>query len=288
MDIGIRLNKNIYEAGETAKGTLIANGKNNVKANKLSFSVCGKERYVKEMIGEYGASSEKYDIFFSEDLYPLLESANIFPRIGNGIEIPQGSHLILFYFSIPNDALESFHGKNVQIAYEVEFIVDRGRWKRDYRKILSFDVNSKMSYAFVDRFYLGEDKKEEGKPYLGLEIEMINGTSDVPKFSPGDILKGKLKIENTDLNRVTRSVIQLYGVESPKWSRVRTLSESTKKEIEYDGNKMKDTIDFKIQIPKEAKRSYNSKHSEYYWVLETHIDIGGASDIRAKRIVQVA
>jgi hypothetical protein len=58
-----------------------------------------------------------------------------------------------------------------------------------------------MTYAFGDRFYLGEDqKKKEGKPYLALELEMSNGTGDVPKFSPGDFLKGKMKIENTDLN----------------------------------------------------------------------------------------
>jgi hypothetical protein len=83
-------------------------------------------------------------------------------------------------------------------------------------------------------------------------------------------------------------MIQLYGVEYSKWGRGRTLSESIKKEIEYEWNKKKDTIDFEIQIPREAKRGYSAKHSEYYWVLETHIDIRGSSDIRAKRIVQVA
>jgi hypothetical protein len=35
------------------------------------------------------------------------------------------------------------------------------------------------------------------------------------------------------------------------------------------------------------RRSYNAKYSEYYWILETKIDISGGYDIHANRIIQV-
>jgi hypothetical protein len=68
----------------------------------------------------------------------------------------------------------------------------------------------------------------------------------------------------------------------------RTASENIKKEITYDQSKDNDTIAFEIQIPQNAKRSYSAKHSEYYWLLGTHVDISGSPDIHAKRIIQVA
>ena len=48
------------------------------------------------------------------------------------------------------------------------------------------------------------------------------------------------------------------------------------------------TIAFGIQIPKKAKRSYRAKHSEYYWLLETRVDLSDSPDIHAKRVIQVA
>jgi hypothetical protein len=223
MDFRIRLDKNIYNAGETVKGTLLIRSDNIIKVRKLKFSVYGKERYEESMIGEAGWGgnpSEKYDIFFFKDLSSsFLESTSFFSHIDDGVEFPQGSTAISFHFSIPNNALESYRGKNARIVYEVEISADMGRWKRDYRHIVPFEVqNPNMDYTFGDRLYLGkEQEKKEGERYLGLELEMTNSTSDMPKFSTGQIIKGKLRIENTDLRRVRKATIQLYGVEYPKW-----------------------------------------------------------------------
>jgi hypothetical protein len=111
MDFRIKLDKNIYKAGETAKGTLLTKADNILKVRKLKFSVCGKERYEEDisyssrgMVGGWGGSwsNEKYDTFFFEDLYPLLKSTNAFSYIDDRIEIPQGSFAIPFHFSIPH------------------------------------------------------------------------------------------------------------------------------------------------------------------------------------------
>ena len=55
---------------------------------------------------------------------------------------------------------------------------------------------------------------------------MTNSINDVPKFSPGQMLNGKLKSENVDKKRINNAIIQLYGVEYPKWGIWgRTISE---------------------------------------------------------------
>jgi hypothetical protein len=99
MDFGIKLDKNAYNASETAKGTLLTRSDNSLKVRKLKFSICGKERYEESMVGQWGGSpSEKYDIFFFEDLSPFLKSINSLPyNDGSVVEIPQGSFAMPFH-----------------------------------------------------------------------------------------------------------------------------------------------------------------------------------------------
>jgi hypothetical protein len=42
-----------------------------------------------------------------------------------------------------------------------------------------------------------------------------------------------------------------------------------------------------MEIPQNAKRSYSGRFSEYYWALDTKVDISGRSDINDNRIIQV-
>ena len=93
-----------------------------------------------------------------------------------------------------------------------------------------------------------------------------------------------MKAENCDMKNVKKAIIQLYGVERSKWGQPRITSENIKKEIKYGKDNKDNTITFEIQIPQNAKRSYNGKWSEYYWILETKIDISGGSDIHANRL----
>ena len=102
------------------------------------------------------------------------------------------------------------------------------------------------------------------------------------------IIKGILIVENAGLRRVKKATIRVFGIEHSIWRRSILISETIKEEIRYDHNKDMDTIAFGIQIPKKAKRSYRAKHSEYYWLLETRVDLSGSPDIHAKRVIQVA
>ena len=62
---------------------------------------------------------------------------------------------------------------------------------------------------------------------------------------------------------------------------------SMQKKIKYDEDGKDNTIAFEMEIPQNAQRSYSGKFSEYYWSLETKVDISGGYDIHANRIIQV-
>jgi hypothetical protein len=298
LDLRIWLEKNTYDAGETAKGTLIIKANSSLKVQKFTFSVCGKERYLEETKKNRrgivrglsrGTETEKYDIFFFDDLFSFVESASTLSHIDDIMEIPLGSTAIPFHITIPPDALESYRGKHARIKYEVVVHVSMGRWKRDSRT-LTFEVtNPSMTCTFGEVLYLGkEGEKKESQPYMRLELETKNNRSAIPKFSPGEIINGLLIIENGGLRRIKKTIIQLFGVEHTKWRRSKIICETIKEEIRYDHNKDMDTIAFGIQIPKKAKRSYGAKHSEYYWLLETKVDLSDSPDIHTKKIIQVA
>jgi hypothetical protein len=287
----IRLDKNTYEAGEIAKGNLFVKADKNLRGRKIKFLVCGKERYVHGMVGALeGDDSEGYDIFFSEDLTPHLKPTHAILQAGdNNMEFRKGTYAIPFHFSIPNNALESYHGKDARIFYEVEVYADMGRWKRHYRRTQPFVVsNPKMDYRIGDRYYLdNEQRNKKGRPYLDMELEIRDGAKELPKFNPGEIIRGTLKLGNIEQTRVNKAIVELQSIEYARWGRPRTVFDCVKKQVPYDHIKDKDTFAFEMQIPQNAKRSFNANHSEYYWLLEAKVDIDAKRDIRMNRVIQI-
>jgi hypothetical protein len=174
-------------------------------------------------------------------------------------------------------------------VYEVEVVADMGKWKRNYRHVLPFVViNPKMDYRIGDRYYLGkEQENKEGQPLLDVILETKDGTKELPKFSPGEIMKGRLKIENTELARVRKAIIELHSIEYARWGLPRTVFDSIKKQVTYDQNKDKGIISFEIQLPQNAKRSFNANHSGFYWFLGAKVDIDGRRDIHVNQVIQV-
>lgn len=83
---------------------------------------------------------------------------------------------------------------------------------------------------------------------MGLEI--TNSSNDIPRFPPGDIIRGKLKAENCDMKKAKKAKIQLSSIER---SHTNIMMESIKKEIKYDEDDKDNTIAFEIQIPHNAK-----------------------------------
>jgi hypothetical protein len=149
MDFGIKLEKDAYNPGETARGTLLINAEKNVKARKLIFAAYGKERYEERGGGYVESWTEKYDIFFVGDLSPFLKSIITYSDNDDTIAIPQGSFMIPFHFSVPQNSLGSYQGVYVAIHYEVRVDMDIGRWKKGISGMLLFEVtNPTIPYMF--------------------------------------------------------------------------------------------------------------------------------------------
>jgi len=94
-----------------------------------------------------------------------------------------------------------------------------------------------------------------------------------------------MKMENIEQSRVRKAIIELRSIEYARWGLPRTVFDSIKKQVTYDQRKDKDMIAFEIQLPQNAKRIFNANHSEYYWLLESKVDI---DDRRDNRVIQVA
>jgi hypothetical protein len=66
LEFKIKLERDTYNDGETARGTLFIGADESLKVRKLRFLVYCKERY-EVITGYYGTSrAEKYDILFFE------------------------------------------------------------------------------------------------------------------------------------------------------------------------------------------------------------------------------
>jgi hypothetical protein len=112
-----------------------------------------------------------------------------------------------------------------------------------------------MDYSIGDRYYLDrEQEKKEARPYLVMELEIRDGTRELPKFNPGETIKGRLKMENIEHTRVTKAIIELHSIEYARWGRPRTVLDIIKKQVIYDQGKDKDVIAFEIRLPQNAKR----------------------------------
>lgn len=66
------------------------------------------------------------------------------------------------------------------------------------------------------------------------------------------------------------------------------MFDGIKKEVTYNQDRDKDIISFQIQLPPNAKRSFNASHSEFYWLLEAKVDIDNRPDTLVNRVIQVA
>jgi hypothetical protein len=91
------------------------------------------------------------------------------------------------------------------------------------------------------------------------------------KFRPGEIVRGRLKIENAALTNVRQAVVQLYSVEYARWGCPRTVYDITQKQVASDQDKIRTRFPLKCRFPQTP--SFSAEHSEYYWILDTKVDI---------------
>jgi hypothetical protein len=88
--------------------------------------------------------------------------------------------------------------------------------------------------------------------------------------------------------------ITLSGIEhafAQGLQRVSTI-EKYDKNIELNGNQIggnndNNAIPFELVIPQGVNQSYIGKYSEYFWGLESKVNIAWSSDLIAKTIIEI-
>jgi hypothetical protein len=235
-------------------------------------------------------------VFFSKDLSQFLNSIGT-KTVGdedndNMLQVPGGITKVPFEFTIPDDALESYEGKNAMTIYKIEAAANMPR-RLDIGKSLSFNVfNQKRNNMKFDRA-IREEIKE--KTNSGIRLELEGGDDKNNTFSPGEIIRGKIIIEDSKLSpKIRKAELILGAIEfvQAQGKKKRTeifpnYKEKVKGKIEWNKDDNSSIIRFETHIPKDIRRSYLGKYSEYYWLLEAKVDIPWSDDLSASTIIQI-
>lgn len=274
----ISLDKDQYSVGQTVNGNLSVKINKTIQLRDLIFLVRGTES-VKFYIamGHHSIKYSNSDCFFKQDLTPFVITAGARIKKDKKLEIPAHIQNIPFNFVIPNDVLESYNGKRVGMTYEIIFRADRS-WRRDVDEKLEFCVISGHKLGSVHNQGLIEEEMTQSGVYANMCLERNT-------FSPGEILKGTLTIENFGGKEIRKATLKLLGIEwgigiseqkiglKHRKNEEREISntiETHSKDIEFNND---GTIAFEFATPAKAKKSYKGKFTEYFWTLGVKMDI---------------
>ena len=299
MAIDISLERNKYAAGETVKGILTISEDKEFKVQSLELSVSGEERII-EISDEKSFETRRItaqvsNIFFSKDLSHFLNSIGTKVKDDdndNMLQVPGGITKVPFEFTIPDDALESYEGKYAMTIYKIEAAANMPR-RLDIGKSLSFNVfNQKRKNMKFDRA-IREEIKE--KTNSGIRLELEGGDDKNNTFSPGEIIRGKIIIEDSKISpKIRKAELILGAIEfvQAQGKKKRTeifpnYKEKVKGKIEWNKDDNSSIIPFETHIPKDIRRSYLGKYSEYYWLLEAKVDIPWSDDLSASTLYKL-
>jgi hypothetical protein len=298
VSIDISLERDEYAAGETVKGTLTIYEDKDFNVQSFELSVSGEERIIEtseeKSFENRRRKSQESNAFFSKDLSQFLNS--IGTKIeeddhndNNMLQVGGGITNVPFEFTIPDDALESYEGKHARTIYKIEAAANMPK-RLDIGKSLSFNVfNQKRKHVKFERAVREEITE---KTNSGIRLELEGGKNT---FSPGEIIRGKITIEDSKLSpKIRKAELILGAIEfvQAQGQKKRTeifpnYKEKIKGKIEWNKDDNSSVIPFETHIPKDIKRSYLGKYSEYYWLLEAKVDIPWSDDLSARTIIQI-
>jgi hypothetical protein len=106
-----------------------------------------------------------------------------------------------------------------------------------------------------------------------------------------------LRTQNHDYKGERKSIkgmkITLSGMEHAFAQGLQRITTIEKHEIDSEladnGGENNDdsTVPFEFRIPRNVKQSYIGKYSEYFWGLETKLNVAWTSDIKARTIIEI-
>jgi hypothetical protein len=281
------------------KGTLTISEDKDFNVQSFELSVSGEERIIEITEGESfenrRITSQESNVFFSKDLSQFLNS--IGTKIeeddhndNNMLQVAGGITNVPFEFTIPDDALESYEGKHARTIYKIEAAANMPK-RLDIGKSLSFNVfNQKRKHVKFERA-VREEITEKTNSGIRLELE----GDDKNTFSPGEVIRGKITIEDSKISpKIRKAELILGAIEFAQAQGKKkrneifpNYKEKIKGKIEWNKDDNSSVIPFETHIPKDIKRSYLGKYSEYYWLLEAKVDIPWSDDLSARTIIQI-
>ena len=127
------------------------------------------------------------------------------------------------------------------------------------------------------------------------EIYPNEGQDENNTFSPGEIIRGKIIIEDSKISSKIRKAELILGaiefVQAQGLSKRTEIHPKYKEKIEWnkagDNSSSSAVVPFKMHIPKEIKRRYIGEYSEYYWLLEAKADMPWSDDLYDRTIIQI-
>lgn len=171
----------------------------------------------------------------------------------------------------------------------------RGSYPESHGRGVTFDLGTLLT----------KDRDNYLKKNSEARIDLLNHGNDNgynAVFSPGQTLNGKVIVfsslnqdeEGNKKKDIRGMNITLSGTEhafAQEYKRVSTVEKYEKKiEVIKNGNANggNDTdFPFEFQIPDGIRQSYIGKYSEYFWGLESKINIAWSSDIIARTIIEI-
>jgi Arrestin (or S-antigen), N-terminal domain len=131
-----------------------------------------------------------------------------------------------------------------------------------------------------------EEIKERRNSSIRLNLEEDNNT-----FSPGETIRGKITIENFKKLKIRKIQTILGAIEFAQAQRKKKRTEIFPKyeqqTIKWNEGNNSGVVPFEVHIPKEIRRSYLGKYSEYYCLLEAKVDIPWSDDLYDRAIIQI-
>lgn len=201
------------------------------------------------------------DIIFSQNLSNYIENAKLSNSDYNKMEIP-------FEVIIPENILPSYDGKSARVRYKVKATIDKMK-AIDSNKSITFNVFRKEDYTVHNNYTTTNTDKDN---YTTLNLERTS-------FFPDEIIKGEILIHKSIPN-LRRIELLLMGTE---YARAAGYTDSHRSEIrtkldKYYNNNI-NQFTFEITIPKDIKRSYRGKYSEFSWQFNIRFNRSFRSDI---------
>ncbi len=320
-ELDIKLEKTEYLAGQEAKGLITFSVDNDMEFTNFKFQVLGKEDPLKGVFDfhedsrvdwggggdsfRYRPATEKVsNIFFLEDLSNSLSgSPGIKTSIDGTLQLKKGRWTVPFHFSIPDNSMESYDGKNVCISYEV-VVTASGIFKFDHHNNQPFTVlnpNYKQkvegkTLSLFDKPII-QDWKEQEEIKHGLKVSLTLDDNRYG-FSPGEIVRGRITATSVNgddkkIPKIKKAEITLSQIEdSTKITNPIAKNEIFKQQISQDQlkeNSSRNNVVFGIPLNDgiRKKRNYAGKLTAYYWLLEAKLDMGLTRHFYRSTIIEV-